>query len=416
MLKYGNKEYRNIQEQVEKNKDDISRLTEGTAAYGIIIKGVIETEGELPTEDLTVGDAYLVGSNDNYNLFIYDADTPWIDCGTFPVPGPEGPVGPKGEKGDTGPAGKDGAKYYAGSNISINSSNVISTTSDVTQAYVDKQLATKQNSITTSNKLNVSLIDGLAAVATTGSYDYLLDKPTNLVTLDTNQDIGGYKSFKNSVYFDNQPVFQGGSILISNDDEKTYYLSDGSIEYEPDSSTEYVYHLPSASGTIALTSDVDKKQDIISDLATIRSGAKLGATALQAMTNALNNNNTSAKASYGAMGMYSFYSASSDGGINIVNNSRGLFIRFGAITSGKDGVATTVTFPTAMKMCIGTSTTQVSANSIEVMMVDGAGMSSAGNYRNSNAVTATSATGFTYINGNSETGTLRYLAIGVYGA
>lgn len=416
MLKYGNKEYRNIQEQVEKNKDDISRLTEGTAAYGIIIKGVIETEGELPTEDLTVGDAYLVGSNDNYNLFIYDADTPWIDCGTFPVPGPEGPVGPKGEKGDTGPAGKDGAKYYAGNNISINSSNVISTTSDVTQAYVDKQLATKQNSITTSNKLNVSLIDGLAAVATTGSYDYLLDKPTNLVTLDTNQDIGGYKSFKNSVYFDNQPVFQGGSILISNGDEKTYYLSDGSIEYEPDSSTEYVYHLPSASGTIALTSDVDKKQDIISDLATIRSGAKLGATALQSMTNALNNNNTSAKASYGAMGMYSFYSASSDGGINIVNNSRGLFIRFGAITSGKDGVATTVTFPTAMKMCIGNSTTQVSANSIEVMMVDGAGMSSAGNYRNSNAVTATSATGFTYINGNSETGTLRYLAIGVYGA
>ena len=416
MLKYGNKEYRNIQEQVEKNKDDISRLTEGTAAYGIIIKGTLETEGELPTEDLTVGDAYLVGSNDDYELFIYDADTPWINCGTFPVPGPEGPVGPKGNKGDTGPAGKDGAKYYAGSNISISSSNVISTTSDVTQAYVDKQLASKQNSITTSNKLNVSLIDGLAAVATTGSYDYLIDKPTNLVTLDTNQDIGGYKSFKNSVYFSNQPVFQGGSLLISNEDQKTYYLSDGSIEYEPDSSTEYVYRLPSASGTIALTSDVNKKQDIISDLATIRSGAAKGATAIQSVSKATNTNNTTLTPSYGYMGMYSYYSTTEAGWSNIVNASRGIFIRFGTFAGTSNGTAETVTFSQPMQMCVGNSTTQVSANAISVMLVDGPNMSQAGNYRNSNAVTAVSATGFTYINGNSESGTLRYLAIGVYGA
>lgn len=408
MLKYGNKEYRNIQEQVQKNKDDLSRLINGTSAYGIIIKGVVETEGQLPTENLNVGDAYLVGSNNNYELFIYDADTPWINCGSFPTPGPEGPVGPKGDKGDSG-------SYTAGTNIIIDN-DIISAPNVATKNYVNTSLDKKQDIITTSNKLNVSLIDGLAAVATTGSYDYLLDKPTNLVTLDTNQDIGGYKAFKNSVYFNNQPVFQGGSILISNEDQKTYYLSDGSIEYEPDSSTEYVYHLPNASGTIALTSDVDKKQDIISDLATIRSGAAKGATAIQFVTRAANTNNTTLSPSYGYMGMYSYYSTTEAGWANIVNASKGIFIRFGTFAATSNGTAQTVTFSQPMQMRIGDSTTAMSANSISVMLVDGPNMSQAGNYRNSNAITAVSATGFTYINGNSESGTLRYLAIGVYGA
>lgn len=408
MLKYGNKEYRNIQEQVQKNKDDLSRLVNGTSAYGIIIKGVIETEGQLPTEDLTVGDAYLVGTENNYELYIYNADDPWINCGSFPTPGPEGPVGPKGDKGDAG-------SYKAGTNITI-IDDIISAPSVATKNELNSGLNKKQDIITTSNKLSASLIDGLAAVATTGSYEYLLDKPTNLVTLNTNQDIGGYKSFKNSVYFSNQPVFQGGSLLISNDDEKTYYLSDGTIEYEPDSSTEYVYHLPSASGTIALTSDVDKKQDIISDLATIRSGAAKGATAIQFVTKAANTNNTSLSPSYGYMGMYSYYSTTEAGWANIVNASRGIFIRFGTFAGTSNGTAETVTFSQPMQMRIGDSTTQSSANAISVMIIDGPDMSQAGNYRNSNAVTAVSATGFTYINGNSESGTLRYLAIGVYGA
>lgn len=49
----------------------------------------------------------------------------------------------------------------------------------------------------------------------------------------------------------------------------------------------HAIYLPDASGTIALTSqipDISGKQDTITDLATIRSGAALGATALQSYT------------------------------------------------------------------------------------------------------------------------------------
>lgn len=49
----------------------------------------------------------------------------------------------------------------------------------------------------------------------------------------------------------------------------------------------HALQLPDASGTIALTSqipDISGKQDTITDLATIRSGAALGATALQSYT------------------------------------------------------------------------------------------------------------------------------------
>ena len=49
----------------------------------------------------------------------------------------------------------------------------------------------------------------------------------------------------------------------------------------------HVLYLPDATGTIALTSqipDISGKQDTITDLATIRNGAALGATALQSYT------------------------------------------------------------------------------------------------------------------------------------
>ena len=47
-----------------------------------------------------------------------------------------------------------------------------------TKSEVDTKLGGKQNTITSSNKLAVSLVSGLATVATSGSYNDLKDKPT----------------------------------------------------------------------------------------------------------------------------------------------------------------------------------------------------------------------------------------------
>lgn len=151
---------------------------------------------------------------------------------------------------------------YTGSYSSLKDTPILPTV-DVTKAYVDEQLATKQDKLTTGNKLNVSLIDGLAAVATTGSYDYLTDKPTNLVTTDTNQDISGYKTFKNETYFESEPAFTGGSICIKASADSTDYVriaGDGAISCQA-GENEYKFSLPSESGELATTDALDAKQD-----------------------------------------------------------------------------------------------------------------------------------------------------------
>ena len=77
---------------------------QGDPGAGLSILGTLSSEGELPTENNTVGDAYIVGSN----LFVWDGDS-WEDVGQFVGPqGPQGPEGPQGPQGDTGPQGTQG--------------------------------------------------------------------------------------------------------------------------------------------------------------------------------------------------------------------------------------------------------------------------------------------------------------------
>lgn len=152
---------------------------------------------------------------------------------------------------------------------------------------------------------------------------------------------------------------------------------------------------------------------------TINSKSLLGSgnlTGTDIVPKASNTKNESSVPNYGLMGMYCYYYTGGEKGYaNIVNSTRGVFIRFGIFTASSNGTAKTISFDSPMSMCIGTSTVIRSAHSVSVMLVDGSGMSSNATYRNSNAVTAVSYSGFTYVNGNSETGTIRYLAIGVFG-
>ena len=108
MLKYGNKEFRNLQEQVLANMRNIEDIIHGQpimAKYTIKIVGSEESASDLPdplTYEGDLGDIYVVGTESPYNLYVFgkeyeNEDAPsWIDLGAIWVEGPQG------EKGDTG--------------------------------------------------------------------------------------------------------------------------------------------------------------------------------------------------------------------------------------------------------------------------------------------------------------------------
>lgn len=114
-LVYENKVFRNLQEQVQKNKQDIREIKDmGIAldAYGIKVIGEVDNESDLP-DDFSgdYGDAYLVGTEPPYDVYVWsrgndeEPDDHFIDVGPIAVIGPEGPQGPKGDTGARGPEG-----------------------------------------------------------------------------------------------------------------------------------------------------------------------------------------------------------------------------------------------------------------------------------------------------------------------
>lgn len=111
-------QYRNLEEQVKKNKDDIQYILEEEGVlneFGIKIVGQITSPSQLPDPDTyqgEYGDAYAVGTSSPYTLYIYtraNGSHPndyWFNIGQFPQPSTvPGPQGPQGIKGDTGQRG-----------------------------------------------------------------------------------------------------------------------------------------------------------------------------------------------------------------------------------------------------------------------------------------------------------------------
>ena len=104
MLKYGNRELRNLEDQVEKNAQDIEDFKNGNqtiAEFGITVVGILATAAELPAQGENFGDAYLIGSSTPYDMRVWTRDVAnntakWVDLGAFPL------QGPKGDKGNIG--------------------------------------------------------------------------------------------------------------------------------------------------------------------------------------------------------------------------------------------------------------------------------------------------------------------------
>lgn len=128
MITINNDTYRNLQEQVLENKEQIAKhwnVDRVLADFGIKVVGQLTYSTQLPGSNATYpspaapdytgnyGDAYAVGTSEPYNFWIYtraDANagytTPyWLDIGRLAVIGPQGPAGQDGAKGDTGERG-----------------------------------------------------------------------------------------------------------------------------------------------------------------------------------------------------------------------------------------------------------------------------------------------------------------------
>lgn len=117
MITVNNYELRNLEQQVQKNKNDISAIVEGNIVLGelgIRVVGQDPTIHNLPdplTYSGDYGDAFLIGEEPPYDFYIYTRPFPdrpepqWFNLGNFPVAGPKGDQGIQGIQGPQGTPG-----------------------------------------------------------------------------------------------------------------------------------------------------------------------------------------------------------------------------------------------------------------------------------------------------------------------
>ena len=122
MLKFGNQEFRNLEEQVLKNKNDIQDFKDGNqtiAEFGIKVVGIVTDAASIPEVGQEFGDAYLVGTQAPYDMRVWTRNVSnntaaWVDLGQFPLAGPKGDKGPQGTEWYVGYGAPTSTPYRAG--------------------------------------------------------------------------------------------------------------------------------------------------------------------------------------------------------------------------------------------------------------------------------------------------------------
>ena len=289
---YDNKTYRNLQQQVKENMDNIAELQE-MKLVGIDVAGIVSDYSSLPSS-AEQGQLYAVGTSSPYELYVYN-NSSWVDFGEFPKAGPQGEQGPQGEPGRQGPrglTGPQGPRGYTGA------------------PGTPGRPGPQGDKGPKGDKGDPGLVDAFAkdaASVTTVGQAYVdaigyLQVCTSLSPLTFEQ--GGYiKGPMGSRGIQGPQGEQGpkgdtgpqgpvgpqgpkgdtgepASIKVNG----TTYTRDASgLITLPDYPDEVAWG--NIQGTLSAQTDLknalDAKQDVISDLATIRSGAAEGATAVQ---------------------------------------------------------------------------------------------------------------------------------------
>lgn len=124
MITINDFQLRNLEEQVQKNKEDIARhytIDRVLADFGLTVVGYLENPTLLPGPDgqRPYGTAYLVGTGAPFNVYVWTRANAaigeprdyWLNIGPIAI---EGPRGPQGVPGPQGPEGK-GTEWFVGS-------------------------------------------------------------------------------------------------------------------------------------------------------------------------------------------------------------------------------------------------------------------------------------------------------------
>lgn len=102
MLNFGNKEFRNLQEQVLYLSQKLAGVNSG-------VKGRVDNVPALgDLKGAQIGDMYLVGTEYPYYFYVKTTDTEWTNLGTMA----SNVAGPKGDQGIQGIQGVDGSIIY----------------------------------------------------------------------------------------------------------------------------------------------------------------------------------------------------------------------------------------------------------------------------------------------------------------
>ena len=109
-----------VEEQLDYLTDRVAGYKDAiTTQYGYIPKilGVYTNVSDLPTENNQYGDAYLIGTQEPYDLYYWTTGNKFEKVGEFPVKGPKGDtgeIGPQGPSGVQGPKGDKGERGVQG--------------------------------------------------------------------------------------------------------------------------------------------------------------------------------------------------------------------------------------------------------------------------------------------------------------
>ena len=275
-IEINGKKYRNIQEQVQKNKDDIENLAKNSG-----FNGPYETLDDIPEDKLVNNGLYLIGTTSPYGIYKYSEITNTFEpLGQFPQAGPQGPQGPKGDKGDkgdtgaTGPQGPQGDTGPQGATGPQGPQGI-----QGPQGEPGTKIA---NIVKTSS---VGLVDTYTIIMTDGTtYNFTVTNGKDGIAdieagtgitingdeISVDQTVVALKNELNSYLKNNDlnysGTFRGQAVYVKA--EGTYTSTsygDGSIGRTIPNQPGYTYTLPDKSGTFAMTDDIVTSYNDLTD-------------------------------------------------------------------------------------------------------------------------------------------------------
>lgn len=179
MIKIGDKNFRNLEEQV-----DFLTERQFLSTLGLKLQGFVATKAELP-EDPENLQVFGVGANAPYEYFVY-LNNAYFSLGVFPLEGLPGVPGDKGERGERGPAGPQGEQGPQG--IAGQSGSGIEEIKSITLGEAGRQTVYYDTTDGAMFQANADIAMGNSRFHYFGSRIRLPIFPGDGINIDTNAD------------------------------------------------------------------------------------------------------------------------------------------------------------------------------------------------------------------------------------